>query len=65
MNIGHPVYAQIMRPLALTTLCSGVARYDGKHKVKTFSCLGQYLSMAFAERTYCESLRDSEAWLGA
>ncbi len=65
MNIGNPVFAQIRGLPASTTRRSCVARYDGKHKVKTFSCLGQYLSMAFAERTDRESLRDSEAWLGA
>jgi hypothetical protein len=39
--------------------------YGGEHKVKTFSCLDQYLCMAFAQLTYRESLRDIEACLGA
>ena len=65
MNIGDPVFAQIRGLPAPTTRRGCVARYDGKHKVKTFSCLDQYLSMAFAQITYRESLRDSEAWLGA
>ena len=65
MNIGNPVFAQIRELLALTTRRGCVARYDGKHKVKTFSCLDHYLSMAFAQITHRESLRDSEAWLGA
>jgi Domain of unknown function (DUF4372) len=34
-----------------------VARYGGDHKVKRFICLGQYLSMAFAQLTFRESLR--------
>jgi len=42
-----------------------VARYDGEHKVKSFSCLDQYLCMAFAQLTYRESLRDIEACLRA
>jgi Domain of unknown function (DUF4372) len=42
-----------------------VARYGGAHKVKSFSCLDQYLSMAFAQLTYRESLRDIEACLRA
>jgi hypothetical protein len=42
-----------------------VARYGGDHKVKRFICLGQYLSMAFAQLTFRESLRDIEACLGA
>jgi hypothetical protein len=42
-----------------------MARYAGEHKVKSFSCLDQYLSMAFAQLTYRESLRDIEASLRA
>ncbi len=42
-----------------------VARYGGEHKVKSFSCLDQYLTMAFAQLTYRESLRDIEACLRA
>jgi hypothetical protein len=38
-------------------------RYSGEHKVKRFSCLDQYLCMAFAQLTYRESLRDIEACL--
>ena len=40
-----------------------VVRYSGEHKVKWFSCLDQYLCMAFAQLTYRESLRDIEACL--
>ncbi len=42
-----------------------MARYGGEHKVKSFSCLDQYLCMAFAQLTYRESLRDIEACLRA
>src|SRR5215470_11404922 len=42
-----------------------VARYGGHHKVKRFTCLDQYLSMAFAQLTFRESLRDIEACLRA
>jgi hypothetical protein len=45
----------------LATFRRCVARYGGEHKVKTFSCLDQYLCMAFAQLTYRESLRDIEA----
>jgi hypothetical protein len=38
-------------------------RYSGEYKVKRFSCLDQYLCMAFAQLTYRESLRDIEACL--
>lgn len=42
-----------------------VKRYDGDHKVQSFSCLDQFLCMAFAQLTYRESLRDIEACLRA
>ena len=65
MNTGKLVFAQIMEHLPLTTFRRCVARYGGEHKVKTFSCLDQYLCMAFAQLTYRESLRDIEACLRA
>jgi hypothetical protein len=65
MNAGRLVFAQVMQHLPLTTFRRCVARYDGEHKVKSFSCLDQYLSMAFAQLTYRESLRDIEACLRA
>jgi len=40
-----------------------VKRYQGNYKVKSFSCLDQFLCMAFAQLTYRESLRDIEACL--
>ncbi len=40
-----------------------VARYQGNYKVITFTCLDQFLCMAFAQLTYRESLRDIEACL--
>jgi hypothetical protein len=40
-----------------------VKRYRGNYKVKSFSCLDQFLCMAFAQLTYRESLRDIEACL--
>ncbi len=65
MNPGKLVFAQLMQHLPLTTFRRCVARYRGEHKVKRFSCLDQYLSMAFAQLTYRESLRDIEACLRA
>src|SRR5438067_3916983 len=40
-----------------------VSRYRGDHKVENFSCRDQFLSMAFAQLTYRESLRDIETCL--
>jgi hypothetical protein len=44
---------------------AAVARYDGNRYKKSFSCLDQYLCMAFAQLTFRESLRDIEACLRA
>jgi len=65
MNQGRLVFAQLTQHLPLSTFRRCVARYDGEHKVKSFSCLDQYLCMAFAQLTYRESLRDIEACLRA
>jgi hypothetical protein len=65
MHQGQLVFSQLMRHLPLTTFRRCVARYAGEHKVKSFSCLDQYLCMAFAQLTYRESLRDIEASLRA
>ena len=63
MHTGKLVFAQVIEYLRLTTFRRCVARHRGEHKVKRFSCLDQYLYMAFAQLTYLESLRDSEACL--
>jgi hypothetical protein len=42
-----------------------VQQYRGKRKVQKFSCMDQFLCMAFAQLTYRESLRDIEACLRA
>src|SRR6195256_6478740 len=65
MNLNKLVFAQVAEHLPRTTFRRCVARYGGEHKVKTFSCLDQYLCMAFAQLTYRESLRDIEACLRA
>ena len=63
MNLGKFVFAQVMEHLPLHAFHRCVVRYSGEHKVKRFSCLDQYLCMAFAQLTYRESLRDIEACL--
>jgi len=65
MNVGKFVFAQAMDHLPLHAFHRSVQRYRGQHKVKRFSCLDQYLCMAFAQLTYRESLRDIEACLRA
>ena len=65
MHTGKLVFAQLMEHLPLTSFRRCVAGYGGHHKVKRFTCLDQYLSMAFAQLTFRESLRDIEACLRA
>ena len=65
MNRGKLVFAQVTQHVPLTTFRRCVARYGGEYKVKSFSCLEQYLCMAFAQLTYRESLRDIEVCLRA
>jgi len=63
MNSGRTVFSQVMDFLPLREFRRCVQRYRGDHKVKSFSCLDQFLCMAFAQLTYRESLRDIEACL--
>ena len=63
MNIGRTVFAQLMDFVPTYEFRQCVERYNGNYKVKTFSCLDQFLCMAFAQLTYRESLRDIEACL--
>lgn len=65
MNTGRTIFSQLMDFLPLYEFRRCVERYDGNHKVQSFSCLDQFLSMAFAQLTYRESLRDIEACLRA
>ena len=52
-----------MEHLPRTTFRRCVARYNGEHKVKHFSCFNQLAVMVFAQLTFRESLRDIEACL--
>ncbi len=65
MNTGKIVFSQLTDHLPLHEFRRCVQRYRGHYKVKSFSCLDQYLCMAFAQLTYRESLRDIEACLRA
>ena len=63
MNTGKTVFSQIMDFLPLHEFRKCVMRYRGDYKVRTLSCLDQFLSMSFAQMTYRESLRDIETCL--
>jgi hypothetical protein len=65
MNFEHTIFAQIMSHLPRYEFNKCVERYNGNYKVQSFSCFDQFLSMAFAQLTYRESLRDIEVCLRA
>lgn len=65
MYTGKLVFSQVIEHMPLHTFRECVRRYDGNRKVKSFTCLDQFLCMAFAQLTDRESLRDIEACLRA
>ncbi len=65
MNSGRTIFVQVMDLLPLAEFRRCVGRYRGDYKVQTFSCLDQFLCLAFAQLTFRESLRDIEACLRA
>jgi IS4 transposase len=65
MNSGKTIFAQLMDFVPTYEFRKCVDRYNGNHKVISFSCWDQYLSMAFAQLTYRESLRDIQVCLRA
>lgn len=65
MYTGKLVFAQVMEYAPWHTFRGLVEKYGGDFNVRSFSCLDQFLCMAFAQLTYRESLRDIEACLGA
>lgn len=65
MNVGGTVFAQVMVFLPMHQFRRCIDRYQGNHRVRSFTCYDQYLCMAFAQLTYRESLRDIECCLRA
>jgi hypothetical protein len=63
MNTGRTVFSQIMDLLPHWDFRKCVKRYHGDRKIQKFSCMDQFLCMAFAQLTYRESLRDIEVCL--
>ncbi len=61
MYAGKLVFAQVMEFAPWHTFRRLVTKYHGDFNLRTFSCLDQFLSMAFAQITFRESLRDIEA----
>jgi hypothetical protein len=65
MNEGRTVFSQLMDFLPLHQFRQCVERYSGNCKIQSFTCLDQFLCLAFAQLTFRESLRDIEACLRA
>lgn len=63
MNTGKTVFSQVMDFLPVYEFQKCVRRYQGNYKVQSFSCMDQFLCMAFAQLTFRESLRDIESCL--
>jgi hypothetical protein len=59
------VFAQLISFVSHNEFNRCVARYGGNKSVRSFSCWDQFLTMAFAQLTYRESLRDIEVCLAA
>ena len=58
MNSGRTVFSQLIDFLPTHDFRKCVQHYRGDWRVRTFSCWDQFLSLAFAQLTYRESLRD-------
>ena len=65
MYTGNFVFSQLMAHLPMHTFRRCVERYHGNRYVKSFTCLDQFLCLAFAQLTHRESLRDIEVCLRA
>src|SRR6516162_9884872 len=65
MYAGKLVFAQVMEFASWHTFRRLIKKHRGDFNVRSFSCLDQFLCMAFAQLTYRESLRDIEACLRA
>ena len=63
MNTGRTVFSQLIQHVSSKEFHKCVARYGGDSNPRGFSCWDQFLTMAFAQLTYRESLRDIAACL--
>jgi len=65
MYTGRIVFSQLLDFLPRHEFDRCVRRYQGNYRVRGFSCLDQFLCLAFAQLTGRESLRDIETCLRA
>ena len=65
MFTGRTIFSQILEFLPRYEFDKCVRRYRGNYRTRRFSCFNQFTSMAFAQLTGRESLRDIETCLRA
>ena len=65
MLAGRSVFSQLIDLFPLAEFRRSVERYGGNYKIQRFSCLDQFLCLAFAQLTSRKSLRDIEVCLRA
>ena len=65
MNTGRMVFAQLLDFLPRHEFSRCVQRYRGNFHCRSLSCYDQFLCLAFAQLTGCESLRQIETCLDA
>jgi len=65
MNEGRTVFAQLLDFLPQYEFDKCVSRYHGNFRVRKLPAYEQFLVLAFAQLTWCESLRDIETCLAS
>jgi len=60
---GKTIFSQLIDFIPRHNFRQCVNRYNGNKGVRTFTCMDQFMCMAFAQLTYRESLRDIESCL--
>ena len=58
MYQGQTVFSQVLHFLPYKKFRQCVNRYNGNHRIRSFTCYDQFLCMAFAQLAYRDSLRD-------
>ncbi len=65
MQVGRPLFSQVMDFVPWTSFDRLVEKYGGDKNTTRLRCAAQFRAMAFAQMTFRESLRDIEASLNA
>ena len=65
MHSGRFVFSRLMGHLPAKVFRRCVRRYGGDRRIRSFTCLDQFLCLAFAQSAHRESLRDIEVCLRA